>query len=95
MSAYNIKGNSNNKIPQLFSSQSLKLDPQRPSRHTELKAAITAEKQLGLNLSNLDRQLTNEIGLLKMSIRKSLGMPVNARIDVIKFDKLKQAGAGW
>ena len=28
-------------------------------------------------------------------MRKSLGMPVNARVDVISFDSLKQAGASW
>ena len=57
---------------------------------------VAPTKQFGLNLSNLDRQLTNEISLLKLSIRKQLGLPVsNTQFELTNFDKLKQAGSKW
>jgi hypothetical protein len=76
MTAFSVPNFSNNKINKLFEDKLLSQDPYKPSRHTELISVVKPDIQLGINLTSFDRWLTNEIALLKMSIRKSLNLPL-------------------
>ena len=50
---------------------------------------------MGLNISNLDRTLTNEIQLLKQSILKHENSKPILDADSISFDELKRAQNSW